>query len=101
MTEWTYPDIWHSIAQAQPQATAFVQGARTLSWQQFDEHADALAQHLLDAGLSQQSKVGTYFFNCPEYVCAVAAALKAAFTPFNVNYRYGGEELLYLLDNAD
>jgi acyl-CoA synthetase (AMP-forming)/AMP-acid ligase II len=101
MTQWTYPDIWHSIAQSQPQATAFVQGERTLSWQEFDAHANALAQHLLNAGLKRQAKVGTYFFNCPEYVCAVAAALKAALIPFNVNYRYGAEELLYLLDNAD
>jgi acyl-CoA synthetase (AMP-forming)/AMP-acid ligase II len=101
MTEWTYPDIWHSIARSQPQAIAFVQGERTVSWQGFDAQANAIARHLLNAGLGRQSKVGTYFFNCPEYVCAVAAALKAALTPFNVNYRYGGEELRYLLDNAD
>lgn len=101
MTEWTYSDIWHSIAQSQPQATAFVQGERRLRWQEFDSHANALARHLLDAGLGRQSKVGTYFFNCPEYVCVVAAALQVALTPFNVNYRYGGEELAYLLDNAE
>ena len=101
MTAWTYADIWRSIAQSQPQATAFVHGERTVAWREFDAHANSIAQHLLAAGLGRQSKVGAYFFNCPEYVCTVAAALKAALTPFNVNYRYGGEELVYLLDNAD
>jgi acyl-CoA synthetase (AMP-forming)/AMP-acid ligase II len=101
MTEWTYADIWQSIAQSQPMATAFVQGARTSTWQTFKAQANALAQCLLDSGLGRQSKVGAYFYNCPEYVCTVAAALKIGLTPFNVNYRYGGEELLYLLDNAE
>jgi acyl-CoA synthetase (AMP-forming)/AMP-acid ligase II len=101
MAEWTYADIWQSIAQSQPLATAFVQGARTVSWQQFNAQANAIAQRLLDAGLARQSTVGAYFYNCPEYVCTVAAALKIALTPFNVNYRYGAEELFYLLDNAD
>src|SRR5271167_3004582 len=101
MTEWTYADIWQSIARAQPQATAFVQGERTVSWEEFELTGDALAQYLLDSGLGRQSKVGAYLYNCPEYLCTVAAALKVAMVPFNVNYRYGSEELLYLLDNAD
>jgi fatty-acyl-CoA synthase len=101
MEEWTYPDIWHSIAQSQPHATAFVQGEQTLSWHTFDSQTQALARHLLDTGLKQQSKVGAYFYNCPEYVCTIGAALTAGMAPFNVNYRYGPDELLYLLDNAD
>lgn len=101
MTEWTYADIWQSIARAQPQATAFVQGERVVTWEEFERTANALAQDLLDSGLGRQSKVGAYLYNCPEYLCTVAAALKVAMVPFNVNYRYGSEELLYLLDNAD
>jgi fatty-acyl-CoA synthase len=101
MSEWTYTDIWHSIAKAQPRERAFVQGARELSWSDFEHQANALAQRLLTAGLARQSKVGAYFHNCPEYVCTVAAALQVGMVPFNVNYRYGGEELLYLLDNAE
>jgi 3-oxocholest-4-en-26-oate---CoA ligase len=101
MTEWTYADIWQSIARAQPRASAFVQGERVISWEEFERTANALAQYLLDSGLGRQSKVGAYLFNCPEYLSTVAAALKVAMVPFNVNYRYGSEELLYLLDNAD
>jgi acyl-CoA synthetase (AMP-forming)/AMP-acid ligase II len=101
MAEWTYTDIWQSIGRSQPAATALVQGARTVSWLAFNTQANAIAQRLLDVGLRHQSKVGAYFYNCPEYVCTVAAALKVGLTPFNVNYRYGGNELFYLLDNAE
>jgi acyl-CoA synthetase (AMP-forming)/AMP-acid ligase II len=101
MTEWTYSDIWQAIARSRPLAPAFIQGERVVDWQAFNADADAIAQYLLNAGLGQQSKVGAYFYNCPEYICTVAAALKVGLTPFNVNYRYGGEELVYLLDNAD
>jgi len=76
MTEWTYTDIWESIARAQPQATAFVQGERVISWQEFELTANALAQYLLDSGLGRQSKVGAYLYNCPQYLCTVASALK-------------------------
>ncbi|MGL4541803.1 MAG: AMP-binding protein, partial [Polymorphobacter sp.] len=57
--------------------------------------------HLLAAGLGKQSKVGVYTQNCPEYLTAYFAAFKAGLVPFNVNYRYGPEEIAYLLDNAD
>lgn len=101
MTQWTYADIWQSIAHAQPQAPAFVQGGRIVSWQEFDLDASALAQYFLDHGLGHQAKVAAYLYNCPEYLVTVNAAFKAGMAPFNVNYRYGGEELLYLLGNAD
>ena len=32
---------------------------------------------------------------------AFNAAFKAGLAPFNTNYRYGGDELTYLFDNAD
>jgi acyl-CoA synthetase (AMP-forming)/AMP-acid ligase II len=101
VTQWTYADIWQSIARARPHAAALVQGERILSWRDFDVHINALSHYLLMSGLRRQSKVGAYFYNCPEYVCTVAAAMTAGLVPFNVNYRYSGDELLYLLDNAD
>lgn len=101
MAVWNYADVWERIAEAQPDRPALIQGERTVSWGQFDRLADALAQALLEAGLQQQSKVACYLYNCPEYLITVAAAFKAGMVPFNVNYRYGSEELFYLLDNAD
>ena len=98
---WSYANIWEPIARAQGEHAAFIQGARRLSWGEFDAHADALAAHLLRAGLGRQAKIAAYLTNCPEYLVAYYAAFKAGLAPFNVNYRYGVEELIYLFDNAD
>src|SRR5689334_23522909 len=39
--------------------------------------------------------------NTPEYLEAFYAAQKLGAVPVNVNYRYVGAELAYLLDNSD
>ncbi len=101
MTDFTYADVYEVIAGAQPDRAAVVQGHRITTWGEFDARADALAADFLAAGLTHQSKVAAYLYNAPEYLETYYAAFKGGFAPFNVNYRYGAEELLYLLDNAD
>src|SRR5205809_8116355 len=101
MAVWNYANVWETIADAQPEQPALIQGEHVVSWGEFDVQADALAQALVGADLSHQSKVACYLFNCPEYLIATLAAFKAALVPFNVNYRYAAEELFYLFDNAD
>jgi acyl-CoA synthetase (AMP-forming)/AMP-acid ligase II len=101
VTDFTYADVYETIAAAQPDRAAIVQGDRTTTWGDFDARADALAADFLAAGLTHQSKVAAYLYNAPEYLETYYAAFKGGFAPFNVNYRYGAEELLYLLDNAD
>jgi len=98
---WTYANTWESIARALPEAQAIVQGEAALSWRAFDAAADVLAADLLAAGLGRQAKVAVYMANRAEYLVAYFAAFKAGLAPFNVNYRYGVEEVAYLLDNAD
>ncbi|MDB5451579.1 MAG: CoA synthetase, long-chain fatty acid:CoA ligase, partial [Caulobacteraceae bacterium] len=101
MAVWNYADVWETIAGAQPERAALVQGERVVTWAGFDRQADALAAALVGSGLTHQSKVACYLFNAPEYLVTVFAAFKAGLVPFNVNYRYASEELFYLLDNAD
>jgi len=50
---------------------------------------------------SGQDHVALYLFNGNEYLEGMLGAYKARCAPFNVNYRYVDEELLYLFDNAD
>ena len=71
------------------------------SWREFDDRAARLGQAFADAGLQPGSKVGLLLYNCSEYYEGFLAALKMRMVPFNVNYRYVGSELAYLLDNAD
>lgn len=101
MSAWTYANVWESVAAAIPDEPAIVQGERVVSFAEFEAQADALAAHLLAAGLPQQAKVAVYATNCPEFLIAYYAAFKAGLAPFNVNYRYGPAEVRYLLDNGD
>ena len=101
MAVWSYATIWELIAAEQPDRPAIVQGQTQLSWRDFDGEADAMASHLLASGLERNAKVGAYLQNSPHYLVATHAAFKAGLAPFNVNYRYGAEELFYLFDNAD
>ena len=101
MPVWNFADVWEEVAAAVPDRPAQIQGERVLSWRDFDRRSNALARHLLDAGLQHQSKVAAYLTNCPEYLETYYAAFKAGLAPVNTNYRYGPEELFYLFDNAD
>ncbi|KRB40569.1 AMP-binding protein [Phenylobacterium sp. Root700] len=99
--DWNYANLWESVAKATPDRAALIHGDRTINWKDFDRRADALAQAMVEAGLSKQSKVAAYLYNGPEYLETYFAAFKAGLVPFNTNYRYGGDELTYLFDNAD
>ncbi|MFI4974853.1 MAG: AMP-binding protein [Caulobacterales bacterium] len=98
---WSYANIWESVADAIPDRPAQIRGERVQTWREFDKRADALARHLLDAGLQRQSKVAAYLYNGPEYLETYYAAFKAGLAPVNTNYRYVADELIYLFDNAD
>lgn len=101
MAQLTYADMLEAVTAAIPDRPALLRGSRSITWREFDARADALAQLLLDRGLTRGAKVAAYLYNSPEYLETYYAAFKAGFVPFNVNYRYGGNELVYLLDNAD
>jgi 3-oxocholest-4-en-26-oate---CoA ligase len=100
-TPWNLADVWETVADVVGDRPAQRSGSRTITWAQFDRRANALARDLLDAGLTRQSKVGAYLYSCPEYLETYAAAMKAGMAPFNVNYRYGADEITYLLTDAD
>jgi fatty-acyl-CoA synthase len=93
--------LWEQVADAIPEAPAVIQGARAVSWRDYDARAGRLAQAFLDAGLGVHSKVGMYLYNAPEYCETNFAAMKIRGIPVNVNYRYLDDELAYLLDNSD
>ncbi len=101
MSGWNFADVYEAVAAKVPARPCQVQGDRIITWGQFDARADALAADLLAAGLTRQSKVAAYLFNCPEYLETYVAAFKGGFAPVNTNYRYGHDEIVYLFDNAD
>jgi fatty-acyl-CoA synthase len=101
MTEWNFADAWEIVAATVGDRPCQICGDRVTTWAQFDRRANALASHLLGAGLGRQAKVAAYLYNGVEYLEVYYAAFKASMVPVNVNFRYGPEEVAYLLDNAD
>ncbi|HMO42043.1 MAG TPA: AMP-binding protein [Phenylobacterium sp.] len=101
MEVWNYANLWEAVAAATPDRPALIHGERVINWGEFDARANALARGLVAAGLSHQSKVAAYLYNAPEYIETYYASFKAGLAPFNTNYRYSGDELVYLFDNAD
>ncbi len=95
-------DVFETVAQSiEPDAPAILCDGSEITWSDLDKMSNALARRLLDAGIGLQGKVGLYMRNSPDYLIAFVACLKARLVPFNVNYRYGAEEIEYLLENAD
>jgi 3-oxocholest-4-en-26-oate---CoA ligase len=99
--EWTFADVWETIADAIPGCIALIHGEQRTTWQEFDRRADGVARTLLDAGLERQAKVALYLHNTPDYMETAFAAFKSALVPVNTNYRYTGDELVQLWTDAD
>lgn len=99
--EWTFADVWETIADSIPERTALIHGETRLTWREFDRRADGIAQALLGSGLGAQEKVALYLHNTPAYMETAFAAFKASLVPVNTNYRYTGDELVQLWTNAD
>jgi fatty-acyl-CoA synthase len=86
---------------------------RRLSYGQVAERSRRLASFLRSRGLgvrrerseiagweSGQDHVALYLYNGPEYIEGMLGAFKSRTAPFNVNYRYVDEELVYLLRDS-
>ncbi len=101
LDQWTFADVWETVADAVPERIAQRHARRDHTWREFDTRADGIAAALMRAGLKQQAKVALYLHNAPEYLETAFAAMKAGLVPVNTNYRYVEDELVYLWDDAD
>jgi acyl-CoA synthetase (AMP-forming)/AMP-acid ligase II len=106
--------INQALADAYPDREAIVTPARRVSYGALAEGARRLASVLHAHGLgcrreravlanheSGQDHVGLYMLNAPEYIESMLGCFRARVAPFNVNYRYVDDELVYLLTDAD
>jgi fatty-acyl-CoA synthase len=82
-------------------APALIHGDEVVNWADFDRRTDALAAAFLAAGAAPGDRVAHLMRNSPAYLLTTGAAFKARMVHVNVNYRYTGEELAFILDNSD
>jgi acyl-CoA synthetase (AMP-forming)/AMP-acid ligase II len=106
--------IHEAIADAFPERECIVTPTRRQSYGQTRDRMRRLANVLHAHGLgarrersqlasheSGQDHLGIYMLNRPEWIEAMLGAYRARVAPFNVNYRYVDDELLYLLEDSD
>jgi fatty-acyl-CoA synthase len=95
-------DLFDLVAETVPERLAVAHGPAGVarSWREFAARSNALARHLARTH-APGDKLAIYSYNRPEFVEALAGALKARLVPVNVNYRYREDELAYLFDNSD
>ena len=111
--EFNLAEVNEAIAAAIPDREMMVWRDRRLTYAQVAERSRRLANYLRGRGLgvrreraelagweSGQDHVALYMYNCPEYMEGMLGAYKSRTAPFNVNYRYVDEELVYLLRDA-
>ena len=102
-----------AIAEVIPDREAIVFRDRRFTYADLNDRTRRFANLLIDHGLgchtersglrdweSGQDHLGLYLYNGNEYLEGMLGAYKARVAPFNVNYRYVDEELVYLLNNA-
>ena len=107
-------EINEAIAAAIPDRECIIFRDRRFTWKDFCTRTRRLGNFLRARGLgchqeraalqnfeSGQDHLGLYLYNGNEYLEGMVGAYKARVAPFNVNYRYVEDELIYLLNDAD
>ncbi|WP_431238079.1 acyl-CoA synthetase [Mycolicibacterium aichiense] len=105
--------VFHTVAETLPDHEALIWRGQRLTYAQLDARIDGVAHYLTAQGLgchterdhlapheSGQDHIGLYLRNGNQYLEAMVAGYRARVAPFNVNYRYVEEELLYLLTDS-
>ncbi len=105
--------VFRTVAQTLPDREALIWRDQRWTYAQLDARIDGVAHYLVSQGLgchverdqlapheSGQDHLGLYLRNGNQYLEAMVAGYRARVAPFNVNYRYVEEELLYLLTNS-
>jgi acyl-CoA synthetase (AMP-forming)/AMP-acid ligase II len=112
-TQFTLAEVFDTVASVHPDREALIWGDVRLTFTELADRSRRLAAYLGSRGLgahaerdalagheSGQDHLGIYLYNGNEYLEAMLGAFRARVAPFNVNYRYVEDELIYLLANA-
>jgi fatty-acyl-CoA synthase len=113
VTEFNLSRVFATVAAAVPDSEALVWRDRRMTYAAMDARIDGVSHYLAGIGIGRhtgrgelagheigQDTVGLYLRNGNEYPEAMIAAYRAGAAPFNINYSYVEEELVYLLNDA-
>jgi len=74
---------------------------REMTWREFDDKANRLANFLLGRGLQKGHKVGILLMNCLEWLPIYFGILKTGALAVPLNYRYTEDEIAYCLSLSE
>ena len=100
-TEFNLADTFECVADEVPQREALSCGERRCTFVELDRRANRLAHGLQQIGVRRDDHVGIFGFNSVEFLEVMLACYKIRAVPLNINFRYVGDELAYLLENGD
>jgi acyl-CoA synthetase (AMP-forming)/AMP-acid ligase II len=97
---YNFADLWESIWPRCAERTALVCGPQRRTYGELAERTNRLANHLRSIGVGPGDHVGLFLRNDSAYLEAMFAAFSLRAVPVNINHRYTGDELGYLLADS-
>jgi long-chain acyl-CoA synthetase len=94
-------DIPRRNAKLYPNGVALVQGSVSFTFSEFNLRVNHLANALLELGLSPGDRIAVLNNNCFQYIELYFAAAKAGLPLVPLNYRFGGSELSWILNDSE
>lgn len=89
------------LARIIPDGLAFIQGNRSLTWKEFDQQVNRLANALLDLGIKRGERVGVVGFSSIEWMVANFAIAKIGAVSFFLDPKFTFGEIAYVIKDAD
>ena len=74
---------------------------KDMTWREFDDKANRLANLLIERGVKRDDKVGILLMNCIEWLPVYFGVLKSGALAVPLNFRYTSDEIKYCLGLSD
>ena len=97
---YNFADIWEAVWPRVADRTALICGPQTRTYRELAERTNQLAHHLRASGVGPGDTVALFLRNDAVYLEAMLAAFSLRAVPVNINHRYTGDELAYLLADS-
>jgi acyl-CoA synthetase (AMP-forming)/AMP-acid ligase II len=100
---WRTQGLWDSfveVAEARPGAVAFVEGERSLTFDELRRAAECLGRALLAAGLQPGDAIAVHGRHCLESAIIIAACAHAGLVPALLPHMFATEQIRAILANS-
>jgi 3-oxocholest-4-en-26-oate---CoA ligase len=101
VTEFNLADLFETVTDSVPDKMALSCGGESRTFSELDRRANRLAHGFGRIGVRAGEHVGIFGYNSIEFLETMLACYKLRAVPLNINFRYLGDELGYLLENGE